>query len=94
MGAKPGGEVTVKTSFPAAYPVAALRGKDAEFEVTVKEVEAPVEAAIDDAFAKRMGMSDLAALKEALTGPAGGRVRADVALPAQARAAGRARFRP
>jgi trigger factor len=68
VGAKPGGEVTVKTSFPADYPVAALRGKDAEFEVTVKEVEAPVEAAIDDAFAKRMGMSDLAALKEALKG--------------------------
>ncbi len=68
VGAKPGGEVTVKVSFPADYPVAALRGKDAEFEVTVKEVEAPVEAAIDDAFAKRMGMSDLAALKEALKG--------------------------
>jgi len=68
MGAKPSGAVTVKTSFPADYPVAALRGKDAEFEVTVKEVEAPIEAAIDDAFAKRMGMSDLATLKEALTG--------------------------
>jgi trigger factor len=68
LGAKPGGEVTVKTSFPADYPVAALRGRDAEFEVTVKGVEAPVEAPIDDAFAKRMGMSDLAALKEALRG--------------------------
>jgi trigger factor len=68
IGAKPAGDVTVKTSFPADYPVAKLRGKDAEFEVTVTAVEAPVEAPIDDAFAKRMGMSDLAGLKEALKG--------------------------
>jgi trigger factor len=67
-GAKPGAEVIVKTSFPADYPVAALRGKNAEFQVTVKAVEAPVEAAIDDAFAKRLGMSDLAALREAVKG--------------------------
>lgn len=68
VGAKPGAEVKVKTSFPADYPVANLRGKDAEFTVEVKAVEAPVAAALDDAFAKRMGMSDLAALKEALRG--------------------------
>ncbi len=34
LGAKPGGEVIVKTSFPADYPVATLRGKDAEFTVS------------------------------------------------------------
>ena len=68
VGAKPDAEVVVKTSFPAEYPVANLRGKDAEFAVTVKAVEAPVEAPLDDEFAKRMGMGDLAALKEALKG--------------------------
>ncbi len=68
VGAKAGGEVTVKVAFPADYPAANLRGKDAEFEVTVKEVQAPVEAPLDDEFAKRMGMTDLAALKEAIKG--------------------------
>jgi trigger factor len=68
LGAKPGADIVVKTSFPGDYPVAALRDKDAEFTVAVKAVEAPVDAPMDDEFAKRMGMSDLAALKEALKG--------------------------
>jgi trigger factor len=67
-GAKPGATVKVKTSFPAEYPVETLRGKDAEFEVSVKEVQAPVDAPLDDEFAKRIGMTDLAALKDALKG--------------------------
>jgi trigger factor len=67
-GAKAGASVTVKTNFPADYPVQTLRGKDAEFEVSVKDVQAPVDAPLDDEFAKRMGMADLAALKEALKG--------------------------
>ena len=68
VGAKPEAEVTVKVAFPEDYPVAKLRGQKAEFEVVVKDVQAPVEAPLDDEFAKRMGMTDLAALKEALKG--------------------------
>jgi trigger factor len=68
LGAKPGADVVVKTAFPADYPVAALRDKNAEFTVAVTAVEAPVDAPMDDEFAKRMGMSDLATLKEALKG--------------------------
>ena len=67
-GAKPGGKVTVKVAFPADYGVDKLAGKDAEFEVDVKEVRGPVEAPADDEFAKKLGMTDLAALKEALKG--------------------------
>jgi len=67
-GAKTGDEKTVTVTFPEDYPVAALKGKDATFDVSVKGVEAPVEAAIDDEFAKRMGMTGLDALKEAIKG--------------------------
>jgi trigger factor len=66
VGAKPNAVVTVKTTFPEDYQAEALRGKAAEFEVTVKQVQAPVNAPADDEFAKRLGLPDLAALKTAL----------------------------
>jgi trigger factor len=66
IGRAPGAKVTVKVTFPPDYPVAKLRDKAAEFDVVVKEVQAPIEAALDDAFAKRLGMADLAALRAAL----------------------------
>ncbi|HEY5410866.1 MAG TPA: trigger factor [Caulobacteraceae bacterium] len=68
VGAKPGGKVTVKVSFPEDYGVESLKGKAAEFEVDVKEVRAPVESPADDEFAKKLGMADLEALKAALKG--------------------------
>jgi len=66
VGAKPGDEKTVKVTFPADYQSETLKGKDAEFAVTVKEVKAPVEAPADDELAKRLGLADLAALKDAV----------------------------
>jgi trigger factor len=66
VGAKPGAEVTVKVNFPDDYQAENLKGKAAEFEVTVKDVQAPVDAAADDEFAKRLGLSDLDTLKTAL----------------------------
>lgn len=66
VGAKPGDEVTVKVAFPADYQAANLAGKDAEFATTVKEVRAPVDAEPDDELAKRLGLTDLAALKDLL----------------------------
>ncbi|MBW8859103.1 MAG: trigger factor, partial [Caulobacter sp.] len=66
VGAKPGDEVTVKVDFPADYQAANLAGKAAEFATTVKEVRAPVDAEPDDELAKRLGLTDLAALKELL----------------------------
>jgi trigger factor len=68
IGLGPDAKKTIKVTFPTDYPVANLRGKDAEFDVVVKEVQAPVEAALDDEFAKRLGMADLEALRTALKG--------------------------
>ena len=65
-GAKPGAAVTVKVEFPADYGAPHLAGKPAEFEVQVKEVKAPKTAEVDDELAKRVGMDDLNALKEAV----------------------------
>ena len=45
VGAKAGDEVTVNVTFPDDYSVERLKGQAAEFEVKVKEVKAPVEAA-------------------------------------------------
>lgn len=66
IGAKPGGKVTVKVTFPEDYQVDTLKGKAAEFAVEVKEVKAPVDAPADDEFAKRLGMENLEALRSAL----------------------------
>jgi len=66
IGAKAGDVVTVKVPFPADYQAAQLAGKDAEFETTVKEVKAPVDAKADDAMAERLGVESLEKLKELL----------------------------
>ena len=66
VGAKAGATVTVKVPFPADYPVATLAGKPAEFEVTVKDVRAPQEAAVDAAFAERLGLPSLESLRDAM----------------------------
>ena len=66
VGVSAGDKVTVKVSFPEEYSVERLKGQAAEFEVEVKEVKAPVEAAADDALAERLGMGDLGALRNAL----------------------------
>jgi len=67
VGAKPGDDVTVKVTFPTPYQSEDLAGKDAEFAVKVHEVRAPVDAEPDDELAKRLGLSDLATLKETLS---------------------------
>jgi trigger factor len=66
VGAKPGETKMLKVTFPADYQAANLAGQEVEFEVTVKEVRGPVDSAPDDELAKRLGLSDLAALREVL----------------------------
>jgi trigger factor len=66
VGAKPDSTVTVKVKFPDDYQAENLKGKDAEFEVTVKEVKAPVDSAVDDELATRLGLESLEALKDLL----------------------------
>jgi trigger factor len=56
----------VKVTFPSNYTNAQLAGKDAEFKVTAKTVEAPTAVTVDDAFAKQLGLDSLDKLKEAV----------------------------
>jgi len=68
IGAAAGEEKTLAVTFPADYPVATLKGKAAEFAVTVKAVKVPRETPIDDAFAKSLGLADLATLRQVMQG--------------------------
>jgi trigger factor len=63
-GTKAGDDKVVKVSFPEEYGVEHLAGKAAEFEVKVSKVEAPKTAAIDDAFAEKLGVESVGKLKE------------------------------
>ena len=66
VGAKPDTDVEVKVTFPENYQAANLAGKEAVFEVKVKEVKAPVETELNDAFAERLGVENLEKLRELL----------------------------
>jgi trigger factor len=67
-GAKAGEERKVNATFPADYPVDTLAGKDAVFEVKVKEIAAAQRPAVDDEFAKTLGAENLANLKDMVKG--------------------------
>lgn len=64
IGAKAESDVEVRVAFPEDYGSPALNGKDAVFAVKVKEVKAPKEIEINDDFAKKLGLDDLADLKK------------------------------
>ncbi len=65
-GAKAGDTREVRVTFPNDYPVADLKGQDATFDVTVKQVKVATEAKADDDFAKALGLESLDKLKEIL----------------------------
>jgi trigger factor len=56
----------VKVTFPTTYASQQLAGKDAEFDVTVKAIDAPGTVTIDEEFAKSLGLESLAKLRETL----------------------------
>jgi trigger factor len=82
VGLKAGDTKTVAARFPDTYAVERLKGKDAAFDVTVHEVRTPGETPIDDSLAQKFGMTDLAALKDALRQ----RIEADHAAQSRIRA--------
>ncbi len=65
-GAKAGADIVVKVTFPEDYQAENLKGKPAEFEVHVKEIRAAKDASIDDELAKKLGLEDLATLRQAV----------------------------
>jgi len=66
LGAKAGETRTVNVKFPDNYRASAVAGKDALFSVAVKKVEAPGAVALDDEFAKSLGLESLAKLRDAV----------------------------
>src|SRR3954447_167165 len=64
IGAKSGEDRTVTVTFPADYGAPDLAGKDAVFEVKVKEVRQRLPAAIDDSLAEAVGLENLAELRQ------------------------------
>jgi trigger factor len=63
-GAKAGEDRALKVTFPADYGAPELAGKDAAFEVKVKEVRQRLPAAVDDALAEAVGLENLAELRQ------------------------------
>ena len=63
IGIKPDETKTITVTFPEQYHAAELAGKEAQFEVTAKELRAPVKTEVNDEFAKKLGLTDLETLK-------------------------------
>ena len=63
VGVKAGDKRDVAVTFPADYQAANLKGKPANFAITVKAVKTAGEAKIDNDFAKALGLNDLDQLK-------------------------------
>lgn len=55
VGMKAGEEKVIKVTFPAEYPAEELKGKTADFKITMHEVLGPKLPELDAAFAKKMG---------------------------------------
>lgn len=68
VGAKTGDERTIDVTFPDDYPAENLKGKPAQFAITVKQVKVAADAKADDDFAKQLGLQSLDQLKEILKG--------------------------
>ena len=66
IGVAAGEHRDVNVTFPADYGNQDLAGKAAIFEVDIKEVRESQPVAIDDELAKRMGLENLAALRDAV----------------------------
>ncbi|MEO0467113.1 MAG: trigger factor [Pseudomonadota bacterium] len=73
VGAKAGQEPELNVTFPEDYPAENLAGKEAVFEVKVKEIRAPEIPEIDDEFATGLGLEDLEQLKGMMTSQLEGR---------------------
>ena len=67
VGFKAGDKVEVNVKFPDEYGAEELAGKDAVFDVTVKEIRESVPSEVDDELAKKFGKETLAELRTAVT---------------------------
>ena len=68
VGMKAGEEKTITYTFPEGFPDEKIAGREAEFAVTVKQVEAAELPAADDAFAETLGIEGgIEAVRERIT---------------------------
>lgn len=67
-GVKTGDEKTITVTFPEDYPAENLKGKEAQFAITVQQVKVETETKIDEDFAKNMGLESLEQLQGLLRG--------------------------
>ncbi|MGO4838866.1 trigger factor, partial [Rhizobiaceae sp. 2RAB30] len=68
VGVKAGDEKTITVTFPEDYSAAHLAGKEATFDVTVKEVAKPGELELNDETAKNLGLESIERLREIVKG--------------------------
>ncbi|TJW66938.1 MAG: trigger factor, partial [Mesorhizobium sp.] len=68
IGSKAGDERQVTVTFPENYQAAHLAGKEATFDVTVKEVSQPGALEINDEMAKNLGLESLERLRDVVRG--------------------------
>lgn len=66
VGAKAGESLSIPVSFPEDYGAQTLAGKDAVFEVDVKEIREFADTVIDDEFAKTLGQESLEELRKSI----------------------------
>lgn len=68
VGVKAGDEKVINVTFPADYPAKNLAGKEATFDITVKEVAAAADIEINDELATKLGLESADRLKEIVRG--------------------------
>jgi trigger factor len=68
VGVKAGDEKTVSLTFPENYQATHLAGRDATFDVKVKEVSKPDSTEINDEVAKKLGLDSADRLREIIRG--------------------------
>lgn len=68
VGAKTGDAKTIKVTFPADYPAENLKGQEAEFDISVKQVKIETETKVDEEFAKSLGLEGLEQLRGLIRG--------------------------
>ncbi|MCB2087608.1 MAG: trigger factor [Sphingomonadaceae bacterium] len=68
VGVKTGDEKVISVTFPEDYPAEELKGKEATFDITVKQVKVESETKVDEDFAKNLGLEGLDQLKGLLRG--------------------------
>jgi trigger factor len=64
IGKSAGYEGDINVTFPAEYGAEHLAGKEAVFEVKLKEIRTAAEAKIDDTLATNLGLENLEALQQ------------------------------